>query len=72
MSAPRDDVAQIGPTGESGMTINERLGASGLLDSFNAALASTDRKTMIELLVAVGMPIASAEKIADIELQYRK
>jgi hypothetical protein len=50
------------------MTTNERLFASGLLESFNRAVKSCDRATMVELLMAADILKPAAEQIADVEL----
>ena len=47
-----------------GMTTNERLWATGLLDDFDAAARSRDRAQMIELLSRVDLG-SQAEWIAD-------
>ena len=54
----------------SGMTVNERLFAAGLLDDFGTAARRRDRTKMIELLtqVAVDMP----EHIVDTILRNPK
>jgi len=41
------------PEGYSGMTINERLSAAGLVDAFDDAARRRDRDKMIELLRCV-------------------
>jgi hypothetical protein len=48
----------------SGMTINERLFAAGLLKEFDSACVSRDRTKMVELLGRVNLG-DQAERIAD-------
>ncbi len=49
----------------SGMTVNERLYAAGLLDQWDRAAKSGDRKTMIELLTKVQLVESDAAWTAD-------
>ena len=48
----------------SGMTVNERLYAAGLLDAWDAAAKSRDRNRMVELLNEVDLS-NQAEWISD-------
>ena len=49
----------------SGMTTNERLYASGLVDQFDLAAKSRNRDTMIHILLQVNIPAADAASIAN-------
>lgn len=40
-----------------GMTTNERLFASGKMDEFDDAVRRGDRSTLIEILIAIDVPI---------------
>ena len=50
----------------SGMTVNERLFAAGLLEDFEAAGRSRDRERMLELLGAVDLADQSEEIVGKI------
>lgn len=56
-----------------GMTVNERLYESGLMDAFDNAKANGDREAMKSVLLEVGLLTAddgkSAEKMIDLYLQ---
>jgi hypothetical protein len=54
-----------------GMTTNERLYEAGLLQTFNAAAFSKDRTKMMELLIAVAIKRADAERIIGLELENK-
>ena len=47
-----------------GMTVNERLVVSGLLDAFDGAARARDTAKMIEILMRVGMTPQQAEETA--------
>jgi hypothetical protein len=49
----------------TGMTVNERLFAAGLPDSFDSAVRSGERKKMIDLLMNVGLEPEAAVRTAD-------
>jgi len=51
-------------TDYSGMTVNERLYAAGLLEAWDAAAKSRDRNRMIELLNEIDLS-NQAESISD-------
>ena len=51
-----------------GMTVNERLVVAGLLEEFDLAIDSGDRKRAIELLVQVSMNEVSAAETVDMVL----
>jgi hypothetical protein len=53
-----------------GMTVNERLFATGLLPAWDAAVLSKDRTTMIELLKRVELA-SQADIIADSALKNK-
>lgn len=44
-----------------GLTLNERLRVSGLLDRFDAAVAAQDQQTAVNLLVKTGLRKPEAE-----------
>jgi hypothetical protein len=48
-----------------GMTVNERLFVSGLMDEFDAAARRRDRDTMISILVKVALTPKGAAQTAD-------
>ena len=49
----------------AGMTVNERLFAAGLLDSYDSAVRSGERSKMIDLLMNVGLEPEAAVRTAD-------
>ena len=49
----------------TGMTINERLFAAGLLDAWDRAARARDRQAMIDNLLSVGIAEWFAAKTAD-------
>jgi hypothetical protein len=49
----------------SGMTVNERLFAAGLLETFDNAVRAGDRDGIIELLIKVEMEPDGAARTAD-------
>ena len=49
----------------SGMTVNERLFAAGLLDGFDAAARKRDRAKLVDLLKRVDLSQSDAEFSAD-------
>lgn len=49
----------------SGMTVNERLFADGLIDQFDEAAKQRDRDTMLRLLVSVEMTSDQAKQTVD-------
>ena len=49
----------------SGMTVNERLYAAGLLDNFFNIANRKDRNEMVALLMSVELDRSEAEKTAD-------
>jgi hypothetical protein len=49
----------------SGMTVNERLYAAGLLDAFYRAANKRDKDEMISLLMSVDLEKPQAEEAAD-------
>ncbi len=53
----------------SGMTLNERLFAAGLLDQFDAAARRRDRAQLVELLKLVQLNQTEAEASADALLE---
>jgi hypothetical protein len=48
-----------------GMTVNERLFASGLIAEFDAAINVGDRQAALDLLTHVGMSTSGAEASVD-------
>ena len=59
----------------SGMTVNERLFAAGLLDEFDAAIRDSNRSGMIELLGRVELGDEAADivdKIMADPIRYRR
>ena len=55
----------------SGMTVNERLFAAGLLDAWDEAVRGRNRSRMIEVLLEVGLA-HDAEPISDAVLANPK
>lgn len=51
--------------GYGGMTVNERLGAAGLLDKFDAAIQAGDRDQAVRILQRVDMTEESAAATVD-------
>jgi hypothetical protein len=49
----------------SGMTVNERLYAGGLLDAFDAAVESGDKAEVVRVLQRVELSLPEAQSIAD-------
>lgn len=52
----------------SGMTVNERLFACGMLSEWDAAVAARDRKQMIAVLRSVALTEAQAVQTTDLVL----
>jgi len=52
------------PPDFAGMTLNERLFASGLLNRFDAAVRDGNRDEVVRLLIDVGLDEASAVRTA--------
>jgi hypothetical protein len=50
----------------SGMTVNERLYAAGLIEAFDAATACQNRTKIVQILYGVGLTRDDVEKIADL------
>ena len=49
----------------SGMTVNERLFAAGLLEAFDSAVRVRNREGMLEILIKVEMEPEGAARTAD-------
>ncbi len=58
------------PSPYCGMTTNERLYAAGLIDGWDIAALSRNRRKMIELLMAADVLRPAAEHIVDAVLAY--
>ena len=65
MTRPSDDEL-------SGMTVNERLFACGLLDAWHDAAMNRDRPRMISLLVQTAVGRDQAERTTDTVLENPK
>ena len=64
MKQPRPSASELG-----GMTINERLFACGLLDSWDIAARKRDREAMIALLIETAVTRVQAESTVDTILE---
>jgi hypothetical protein len=49
----------------SGMTVNERLFAAGLIDRWDSAIRARDRRAALKILAEVGFSDSQAEETTD-------
>jgi hypothetical protein len=52
----------------SGMTVNERLFAAGLIEAFDAAIACQNRTKIVQILDGVGLTRDDVEKIVELTM----